>query len=98
MGGAQIVMGAPAMAIPLALITIVNIPHLVSAEIVEQSPVSQVIQLFNIQVYVFWVAFAISAIIGLIAAGVVSYARRAFRVHEELPDPTQPGWFRSYRL
>jgi len=89
LGGTQIIMGAPAMAIPIVLITVTNIPHLVSAEIVNRSPVEQVTQLFNFQIYAFIVALVLCGLIGLVAPGLVSFIRRIFKIHEEQPANSQ---------
>lgn len=50
LGGTQVFVCLPAYALVLVLISIVNIPHLVQAEVVESTPTEQMLQLFNVLV------------------------------------------------
>jgi len=82
LGGTQIVMGAVAFAMPTALIGIVNIPHLVRGEVMDQSPFSQLDSLFHAQARATVAAIIISLIIALIIVTLVSFIRKLFRIRE----------------
>jgi hypothetical protein len=83
LGGTQIMMGAPALSLPVALIGIVNIPHLITSGVVDKNPVSQVIYLFGIQSGATFAAMFVSALIALIIVNLVSFLRGVFDIREK---------------
>jgi hypothetical protein len=87
LGGTQIVMGAPAFAIPFVMIALINIPHLTASGIVEKSPVQQVVQLFSLQSGIMQGLILVCMVIGLIAAGLVGLLRGVFGIRDPLPEP-----------
>lgn len=75
LGGTQIVMGVLGFSLALTLITIINIPHLMGIGPVDQTPVDQAIMLYQMQNATALAAILASLVIGLGAAGLMSFAR-----------------------
>jgi hypothetical protein len=88
LGGTQIVMGTLAYGLALALIGVVNIPHLTASGVVDKNPVDQVHSLYTIQSTSAALAILASIVVGLLFASLVSFLRTIFRVKDisSLPD------------
>jgi len=87
-GGTQIVIGATAYAISLALIAIINIPHLVGTGLVEQSPVDQVRTLHGMLTGIARGFILVCIILGFIVAWLTSLFRAILGIKDM---PTTPG-------
>jgi sorbitol-specific phosphotransferase system component IIC len=82
LGGTQVVMGVVAFALPATLIGIVNIPHLINGEFVDQAPVNQVSTYFGVQTAVTAAAMLLTAVFALIIVNLVSFSRSFLDIRE----------------
>jgi hypothetical protein len=78
----QFVTGVASFSVALALILIVNIPHLVRAEVVEKSPVQQVVQWYGFQQDMALGMLVIGLILALLLTGITAMFRSILHISE----------------